>query len=113
MPSAIAASRSKSVRCGWCATCGSRCGSGDGRTKAGVRERHREGFFSAPSRRYGVEQVSEEAKIMEEPPKTAWFRNAAAWLYDAFASPHNTAISIIVILLLGSFIAVDELAHYL
>ena len=81
--------------------------------KPALRARHREGFFSAPARRYAVEQVSEEAQIMEEPPKTGWFRNAAAWLYEAFASPHNTAVSIIVIVLLGSFIAVDELVRHI
>ena len=81
--------------------------------KPALRARHREGFFSAPARRYDIEQVSEEAQIMEEPPKTGWFRNAAAWLYEAFASPHNTAVSIIVIVLLASFIAADALAHYL
>ena len=60
-----------------------------------------------------VEQISEEAKIMQEPPTTGWLRKAAEWLYDAFTSPNNTAISIIVIVLLLSFIAVDALAHYI
>ncbi len=50
---------------------------------------------------------------MEEPPKTGWFRKAAAWLYDAFTSSHNTAVSMLVILLLVSFIAVDELVRHI
>lgn len=51
--------------------------------------------------------------IMEEPGKTGWFRKAAERSYAAFTSPHNTAVSLIVVLLLLSFIAVDELVRHI
>jgi len=50
---------------------------------------------------------------MQEPPATGWFRKVTGWLYEAFVSPHNTAVSMLVILLLASFIAVDELVRYI